>query len=792
VRPIETSAGLTAIRFERVAAGRDINIRYYDRFDAREFTQLATLLKKVRQFWIEGLLEKSIHTEVLFDLGKETVPTAIEHPWAQVLEISGNSHELPKEKRIAEVFGELGNTLLILGEPGAGKTISLLELARDLISKAEQQPDEPIPIPVVFNLSSWRHPNQPLSNWLLEELRTKYQIPKRFGRRWLRDNRLLLLLDSLDEVKGEYRADCVRAINEFLKDVGVPGIAVCSRSSEYMSISDHIKFNGAIRLLPLSLTQVDQYLLGAGTRLAALRKVFHSDHTIRELATSPLMLDVMCLSYQDSEPIDLHDRSLQTKEEHLKHLLDTYVKRMFERKGNAASKYDRQQVTHYLGWLAHNMESRSQSIFLVEDLQPSWLSNKQRRDDYYFLSRLITALVLGMVLFLASGPIFVTEAELFDSLVMMPITILAWGLVSGGIVGLIDLHESKLDLPHVVGKQLSTTQVLKKVLKVGVLASFFAGVIGVLTAWDDYWLNQGLVLKAFGHNPITSDLPIKLAATGGAKWLREALILGLTFGSWKSVRNISNDIQTFETIGWAGTGLRRNVVWGALVGLCFALVGVLVEINGWMSSSPRPSLSGWLLGWSIPALIWIPVGAGIGVIVGGLKGTIVDEKSSPNQGMILTIKNAHFLAFMAAIGGFVTGAVISNLVQGLGLELSIAFGMLRDVGSLTERLTSGLMIGFKYVMFGGFGEGVGWGLMAAIAVALRFGGVDSIRHYVLRWMLHKDKCIPDEYEDFLDNASNLVFLRKVGGGYMFIHQLLLAHFSRLYDFGKHPVNSTLD
>ena len=39
-----------------------------------------------------------------------------------------------------------GRTLLILGEPGAGKTTTLLELTRDLLNRAEQGLDYRIPI----------------------------------------------------------------------------------------------------------------------------------------------------------------------------------------------------------------------------------------------------------------------------------------------------------------------------------------------------------------------------------------------------------------------------------------------------------------------------------------------------------------------------------------------------------------------------------------------------------------------------------------------------------------------
>ncbi|MDE5095846.1 MAG: hypothetical protein O4804_16970 [Trichodesmium sp. St11_bin5] len=43
---------------------------------------------------------------------------------------------------------------MILGEPGAGKTITLLDLARDLVEFAED--DSNYRIPVVLELTSWR------------------------------------------------------------------------------------------------------------------------------------------------------------------------------------------------------------------------------------------------------------------------------------------------------------------------------------------------------------------------------------------------------------------------------------------------------------------------------------------------------------------------------------------------------------------------------------------------------------------------------------------------------------
>jgi hypothetical protein len=41
------------------------------------------------------------------------------------------------------------------------------------------------------------------------------------------------------------------------------------------------------------------------------------------------------------------------------------------------------------------------------------------------------------------------------------------------------------------------------------------------------------------------------------------------------------------------------------------------------------------------------------------------------------------------------------------------------------------------------------------------------------------KYIPWNYSRFLDYAVDRIFLQKVGGGYIFIHRLLMEHFAAM-------------
>jgi hypothetical protein len=67
-------------------------------------------------------------------------------------------------------------------------------------------------------------------------------------------------------------------------------------------------------------------------------------------------------------------------------------------------------------------------------------------------------------------------------------------------------------------------------------------------------------------------------------------------------------------------------------------------------------------------------------------------------------------------------------------------------------------------------------LFASIA-GLRFGGLTVIKHLILRFMLRLTGKTPTNLTDFLDYSSESILMRKVGGGYMFIHRMLMDYFA---------------
>lgn len=195
----------------------EIQVRLYpplaDLPDREHATQLEILRRRVVEYWVEGVLKHSLHHEVLISLGKRSIDKAVDAPWKYTVEVADTADSAWLDNRDVSTIYDATGLLLILGEPGSGKTTTLLDLARTLLERARDDLKERVP--VVLNLSSWKN-KQPLAEWISGELSGKYRVPRKIARVWLEHGCLLPLLDGLDEVETFLQPDCVAAINAFI------------------------------------------------------------------------------------------------------------------------------------------------------------------------------------------------------------------------------------------------------------------------------------------------------------------------------------------------------------------------------------------------------------------------------------------------------------------------------------------------------------------------------------------------------------------------------------------------
>ena len=278
--------------------------------------ELNILMARVHEYWAADEDLNPLKSQ-LVPLEMEVMPDAVTHP------IRRNMAEFG----LAKLFFAYGGSVLILGDPGSGKTTALVTIADKLIDRA--QDDVTAAVPVIVPLSSWS--GEPMLEWLVEQIRVRYLIPEKDVRDWLTGNQLVLLLDGLDEVVEPHRLACVEAINDIAPEVGLAGIGVSCRTREYLDLEQHLALTAAVRLKNLSDSVVENHLAAQGNEFSGLQRLLKQDSSMRILARSPLMLGLMKEVYRgEAEEDSSEDVAVDAKTRRTE-LMDSYVNQMFAR-----------------------------------------------------------------------------------------------------------------------------------------------------------------------------------------------------------------------------------------------------------------------------------------------------------------------------------------------------------------------------------------------------------------------------------------------------------------------------
>ncbi|HZU04055.1 MAG TPA: protein kinase [Ktedonobacteraceae bacterium] len=692
-------------------------------------------LKRVRTFWIEGVLDHSLHGAALIALGLQEQRDALANLWHLVLQHPETaSRAFPAGTRITEVYDAANGELLLLGAPGSGKTTLLLELARDLLDRAEH--DEQHPMPVIFNLSSWAAKRPSLTEWIVKELIDKYSVPRKLARAWVDTDQILPLLDGLDEVAAEKRTACIESINTYRQEHGLLPLVVCSRSADYLAQTTRIRLGSAVAVQPLTRQQVDDYLASAGEPLWALRVALHQDVALHELTETPLMLSVLTLTYHDMPVEDLLRGGIAPSRQQI---FERYIERMLVHRG-AKAQYPPEQTRKWLTWLAKQLVQHNQAVFYIERMQPDWLpENRFRRLYRAMVGGLVYGQVSGLISGLAYGLVSGLVAKLFllhfDLLIFVLVCMLVFTLIGGLVGGSINRDTEIKPAEVIVWSWANMWRRLAESLIIGLVGWLVFSLISLLV------FTLAGSLESLSARILVFVLPY--CFTGG--------VVGGLFNKSPSVRlNKHSFVMPRQ-------GMLRSVCDGVLVGLAVmlgvSLLGFQVQILDLrqVSEPVRDFILGLVIG--------LESGFVVGSIVGlfsGLSRDKLDEryKLMPNQGI-------RYSAHNAVLAGLI-GGLLSGLVSGLiyGLLSGLAYGL---ITGLVRGLIVGLIVG----------------LVVGLVVGLLNGGIACIKHVILRWLLNYTEHIPWNYPSFLDYAAEHILLTKVGGGYIFVHRLLLEYFALL-------------
>ena len=262
------------------------------------------------------------------------------------------------------------------------------------------------------------------------------------------------------------------------------------------------------------------------------------------------------------------------------------------------------------------------------------------------------------------------------------------------------------------------------------------GVVGGLFAGVFSWLILGLLLALNG--------PVRILAAG----LVLGLVIGGVVGLVTGLVSLSREIVCVETVRWSWSSCWRArssiLVVALVVGSVFGpFIVLLGSLTGELDEGVLFALFAGLFGGLLYGLF-----AGLFAgLIRGLTFSQIETRTLPNEGIYRSARNA------------LTVGLICGLICGLVVVLVVV-----PFVELGDSLAGGLVVGLVFGLVGGL---VG-------------GGEACLKHVVLRlWLIHNGST-PWNYVRFLDYAAERILLRKVGGGYVFLHRMLLEYFAAQY------------
>lgn len=242
-------------------------------------------------------------------------------------------------------------------------------------------------------------------------------------------------------------------------------------------------------------------------------------------------------------------------------------------------------------------------------------------------------------------------------------------------------------------------------------------------------------------------------------------------------------------------------------------VGLLFGTSAWLALGQKISVFiGALLGLFGPFLFWR---FGYGDEIHPVETLRWSPSSFANRGREV-ISGAFLFGAIFGIFAFVaSGPLIGAIVCVLSSVLfATFFGIPGRTSSMrtipnqrirrsllnclaTTTISTGLF-GVLFSLWLEAAASLAFGLSFGVVTGLFNGGHACIQHGVLRYALWRNRTTPVNYLSFLQFSAKVALLRQVGGGFMFIHDLLEEHFANKVPghehskpaFGRTNVNSS--
>jgi NACHT domain-containing protein len=501
-----------------------------------------------------------------------------------------------KGGELAEILAKVPTgRLVVLGEPGSGKTMLMVRLVLDLLTA---RPDGG-PVPVLAPLASWDPSAQDLVGWLTTRLIIDYPAlagPPPAGADGPTQAAALLsaglitpVLDGLDEIPEPARGMAISRINDALR----PGeqVLLTCRTRQYRDAArppDGLEVTlagaAAIELRPLDARVVRRYLQddspGPVTRARwdSVLKLLGTQAPAGQALTTPLMVALARTIYNPRpgetlaavpDPAELC--GFTSREVVEAHLFDAFIPAAY--RPAMSGRWAVGEAERWLAFLARHLEHTIGTSDLAWWQLEKAVSRATLRLAFGLMFGLVAGLVVGLVFGLGFGSGFGLVVGLLAGFVFG----LAVALVSGSGLG--------AELPA-RGIRISMAG-LRFGLVVGLLAGLVIGLVAGLAfglgSGFAFGLGAGLVC---GLMTVFDGVPSDVAEAIGPRIVlirdRQVLLfftvgIGLVTGLMLAL------IGTFGLVAGLAAGLAIGLVAGFATGLSETRWTSYLLARGWLA-----------------------------------------------------------------------------------------------------------------------------------------------------------------------------------------------------------------
>ncbi|WP_086842530.1 BTAD domain-containing putative transcriptional regulator [Amycolatopsis kentuckyensis] len=271
--------------------------------------------------------------------------------------------------------------LVVLGDPGSGKSVLALMLTLELLRT--RGPDDPVP--VLLSLASWDPRREHLDRWLAARLAENHPAlltAREYGTdaptRLVLGGHVVPVLDGLDEMPADLRVAALDALDQTV-GAGRSLVLTC-RSAEYEQVTREsgtvLSAATVVRLEPVARQEAITYLAarqGEDRWLPVADRLRREpDAALARVLRTPLMVDLARIGYgrPPADPAELlaaDDAGALEGQ-----LLDSFVPNAYAQvpqppgrnpKTSPSGRYTAEQATRWLGFLARHLDrARSRDL----------------------------------------------------------------------------------------------------------------------------------------------------------------------------------------------------------------------------------------------------------------------------------------------------------------------------------------------------------------------------------------------------------------------------------------------